>query len=348
MRTPERVPVRIAAIVPNWLGDAVMCLPAIRRLADAPGVALSVLTGAYTARVFMQQPGVHDLWIDAPSGRLARIRRRTSALRAARTDVAVVFPPSFSSALPAFLAAVSRRVGYRADGRGALLTHPLDSPGRDVHLIRSYHELAGVALRGAGLDVAATGVAAPPALHVTDAERGALREQLGMLVRDGYAVVVPGAAFGPAKSWPEERYRSLCAMLSRDIHVVLAGSGKDAPLCERVARDLPGVHSLAGKTSLGGLFALIEGARLVIANDSGAPHAASALGVPVIVLFGSTSPAWTAPVGPLVRVVQHKVHCNPCFRRTCPTQLECFNGIAVEDVLGAAGKILAASPMATT
>ena len=141
-----------------------------------------------------------------------------------------------------------------------------------------------------------------------------------------------------------ERYRSLCSLLSRETHVVLAGSAGARARCERIARDLPGVHSLAGETSLGGLFALLEGARLVIANDSGAPHAAAALGVPAVVLFGSTSPAWTAPAGERVRVLQHVGHCNPCFRRTCPTQLECFHGIAVDEVLAAAREFLVPSP----
>jgi heptosyltransferase-2 len=148
-----------------------------------------------------------------------------------------------------------------------------------------------------------------------------------------YLVVVPGAAFGPAKSWPEERYRALCAELACHTRVILSGSGGDRVVCERIAAAVPGVQSLAGETSLGEMFALVEGARALVANDSGAPHVAAALGVPCVVLFGSTSPAWTAPRGGDVRVLQHKVHCNPCFRRTCPTQLECFNGIAVGDVV---------------
>jgi heptosyltransferase-2 len=87
------------------------------------------------------------------------------------------------------------------------------------------------------------------------------------------------------------------------------------------------------------MFALVEGALALVANDSGAPHVAAALDVPCVVLFGSTSPAWTAPRGNDVRVLQHKVHCNPCFRRTCPTELECFNGIAVDEVAAAVAKI---------
>ncbi|HEX6790969.1 MAG TPA: lipopolysaccharide heptosyltransferase II [Candidatus Krumholzibacteria bacterium] len=345
MPAPERSPLRVAAVAPNWLGDAVMCLPALRLLAAAPGVSLAVLSRPYTARVFMLQPGIDDLHADAPGGRWRRIHARTRALRASGARLAVVFPPSFSSALPPWLAGVPARVGYRADGRRAWLTDAPAMPSRSTHLARSYVDLAAAALRGAGVEPPRD---VPPArLHVSAGEREAVRERLGPFARDGYAVVVPGAAFGPAKSWPEERYRSLCARLSREMHVVLAGSAGDRARCERIASELPGVHTLAGETSLGELFALIEGARFVVANDSGAPHAAAALGVPAIVLFGSTSPAWTAPVGERVRVLQHVVHCNPCFRRTCPTQLECFNGIAVEEVLAAAGEFMRPAPAAS-
>jgi heptosyltransferase-2 len=284
--------------------------------------------------VFTNQPGIDDLWIDPPGGRVARIAARTRALRSTACDLVVVFPPSFSSAVPPWFAGVRARIGFSADGRAALLTHPLPVPSREVHLARSYRELAAQSLRGAGVEVHDD--ATPPRLHVSDAERASARRRVDVLAREGYAVVVPGAAFGPAKSWPAERYRALCEMLVRETHVVLVGSGKDRAVCETVAAGISGVHSVAGETSLGELFAIMEGAHVVVANDSGAPHAAAALDVPCVVLFGSTSPAWTAPVGRSVRVLQHKVHCNPCYGRTCPTQLECFHGIAVDSVFGAA------------
>jgi heptosyltransferase II len=145
-------------------------------------------------------------------------------------------------------------------------------------------------------------------------------------------VVVPGAAFGPAKAWPEDRYRSLCERLARDVTVVVTGGAKDRDACARVAAGGDGVVNLAGATSLGEFFALTEGALALVANDSGAPHVAAAVGTPTVVLFGSTSPSWTAPLGQSVVIVQHVVHCNPCFRRRCPTQLECFHGIPVDEV----------------
>ena len=239
--------------------------------------------------------------------------------------------------LPAWLAGVPRRVGFRADGRGACLTHALALPSRDIHLSRSYGELSRTALESLGLSVPD----APRArIHVTDRERGAIHARLGAVARDGYVVVVPGAAFGPAKSWPAERYTALCRQLARETRVVLAGSAGDRAVCEEIARSVRDVRTLAGETPLGEFFALIEGARGLVANDSGAPHVAAALDVPVVVLFGSTSPAWTAPIGRDVHVLQFKVHCNPCYRRTCPTQLECFHGIAVDEVLAAVRRVL--------
>ena len=338
MPAPEaghRVPRRIAVITPNWLGDAVMALPAINLLCRAEGTAVSLVSSPYTARVFYRQPGVADLWVDPPGGRLARLLHRTRALHALSPCTTVVMPPSFSSVLPPWFAGVPERVGFRADGRGAWLTRSLPMPPRNVHLTRWY----------ASLTTAAMGHPATPGelptarLHVSDKDREAVQARPGL--RDEYVVVVPGAAYGPAKSWPLERYRTLCAQLARQTRVVLAGSAKDQPGCAEIARKVPGVHSVAGTTTLGELFALIEGARALVANDSGAPHAAAALGVPCVVLFGSTSPAWTAPVGAFVQVLQHRVHCNPCFRRTCPTQLECFNGIAVDEVLSAVHAALA-------
>jgi lipopolysaccharide heptosyltransferase II len=324
-----RATARVTVVAPNWLGDAVMCLPALGMLAAASGVSLSILSSPYVARVFLGQPGVEELWVDPPGGRATRIAARVRAQRSLAPDVAVMFPPSFSSALPSWLARVPRRVGFRADGRGAMLSHGLALPSRDVHLVDSYLGLARAALRAAGIE---GGNDATARLVVTGEERASVRRRIGTLADEDYVVVVPGAAFGPAKSWPAERYRALCAELLRHTRVILSGSGADRGVCEGIAQSVPGVVSLAGETSLGEMFALVEGARALVANDSGAPHVAAALGVDCIALFGSTSPAWTAPRGGNVRILQHKVHCNPCFRRTCPTQLECFNGIAVDDV----------------
>jgi heptosyltransferase-2 len=179
-------------------------------------------------------------------------------------------------------------------------------------------------------------------LRVSDDDRAQLDRVLARhgVARGSYVLVVPGAAYGPAKAWPWERYRRVCEALARETPVVLSGSSGDRAVCARIRDGIEGIADLAGETTLGEFFALAQGARAVLANDSGAPHVAASLGTPTVVLFGSTSPEWTAPVGERVRVLQHKVHCNPCFRRTCPTQLECFNGIDPAEVLASVRALL--------
>ncbi|MDH4037619.1 MAG: lipopolysaccharide heptosyltransferase II [Candidatus Krumholzibacteria bacterium] len=315
---------RTAVIAPNWLGDAVMSLPAIAGLGADADVA--VLCPRYTARVFWGAPGVAEVWVDGAAGRLSRIRERARALRAYGTSAALVLPPSLSSALGPWLAGVRTRVGFASDGRRPLLSEAPAVPPRTLHLSEAYRQLSwrlGAPPGGSG----------DPRLRVSAAEREAVAARLSHAgVGGDYVVVVPGAAFGPAKAWPWERYNDLCGRLARDVPVVVTGGSGDRGVCERVAGGRAGVVNLAGDTTLGEFFALVKGARALVANDSGAPHVSAALATPTVVLFGSTAPAWTAPRGGPVQVLQHAVHCNPCFRRRCPTQLECFNGIAVEDV----------------
>lgn len=316
---------RIAVVAPNWLGDAVMALPAIARLgADA---SLAVLAPRYTARVFWRAPGVDEIWIDPPAGRLGRIRSRARALRAYGACAAVVLPPSWSSALAPWLAGVGTRVGYASDARRSLLTVAPAPLSRTRHLSLAYLELA------ASVRALPEGPAPAPRLYVSNADRASVAARLRAAgVAGRFVVAVPGAAYGPAKAWPAERYRALCADLARDAAVVVTGGAADRSACERVVAGTAGVVNLAGATTLGEFFALAERAEVLVANDSGAPHVSAALGTPTVVLFGSTSPGWTAPLGDPVAVLQHVVHCNPCFRRSCPTRLECFNGIAVDDV----------------
>jgi heptosyltransferase-2 len=326
---------RIAVIAPNWLGDAVMALPAIEHLGARGRVV--VLAPSYVARVFWKAPGVAEVWSDVTGGRWRRTRSRSQALRHHRAEWALVMPPSFSAALAPALAGVKRRAGFIADGRRVLLNVAAPLPPRSEHLSDSYRALAVRLSAQEGI-----GAPSPPRLHVGEEERASIRARLAAVgVGGDYAVLVPGAAFGPAKAWPAERYRALCVALAADLPVILSGGAGDRALTARVAEGLGGVVDLAGQTTLGEFFALAEVARVLVANDSGAPHVSAALGTPTVVLFGSTSPTWTAPRGGSVQVLQHKVHCNPCFRRTCPTQLECFNGIDVAAVEAAARSVLA-------
>lgn len=322
----------IAVIAPNWLGDAVMSLPLVGLLIDA-GARVAVLASPYVHRVYWSVDAIDELIVDKAGSRAKRIVSRSQWLHALGPAAVVVTPPSFSSALPGFLAGVRHRIGAGGDGRSLMLTDVVTpSRPRENHLASEYESLGIRALQRIGLGVPERGVV--PAINVLDSDRRAAAElRVSWQVGERYAVIVPGATFGPAKSWPWERFRQLAGELADNVPVIVAGNARERGLCARVADGLKGVFVAAGQTSLGAFFALLAEAGVVIANDSGAPHAAASVGAPVVVLFGSTSPEWTAPQGANVTVVQHKVHCNPCFRRTCPTQLECFAGISVDDVV---------------
>jgi heptosyltransferase-2 len=324
---------RIVLIAPTWLGDAVMSLPLVGYLAAAEGVRLTVVARERSARVYAGIDEVPDLVVCSDSSRRERIGAPRRILRRIRADGAVVLPPSFSAALAPFLAGVKVRVGVRSDGRAVLLNASIPGKGlREVHLSATYLRLGRVLLEGLGVPVGHDFAAARPAVYDTD--RRTIGERLAREgVENGYVVVVPGATYGETKTWPREKYREVVGAMSREIRVILGGSPGERGLCDSVGKGFFGVLNLAGQTTLGEFMALLEGARCLIANDSGAPHLAAALGVPVAVIFGSTSPAWTSPLGDSVHVVREAVHCSPCFRKRCPTKLECYDAISADRVL---------------
>ncbi|UCG52862.1 MAG: lipopolysaccharide heptosyltransferase II [Candidatus Latescibacterota bacterium] len=327
----------IVILSPNWLGDAVMSLPLVGLIGAAAGVRLVVAAKSYTARVYCGIGQVAELFVPPAGGRLRLALAHRRLFREIGVEGVVLLAPSFSSALGPYLARVGVRVGLRSDGRGPLLTRALSDEGlRNQHLSENYVRLGSALLRE--LHVPEPNEFETPQLRVFAGERKSLDPLLDSAgVRPGeYAVVVPGATYGPTKSWPADKYRALIAELSNEIPVVVGGSSAERQLCTSIVQGIPRVHNFAGWTGLGEFIALLDGARVVVANDSGAPHVAASLGTPVVVIFGSTSPTWTAPLGETVHVIRKTVHCSPCFLAECPTKLECYEGITPAEVLEAA------------
>jgi heptosyltransferase-2 len=326
---------RVILVAPNWLGDAVMSLPLVGMLARVRGLLVTVIAGGYVGRVYAGIPEVPDLCLIPRSRRLSYMLSCARTVRALTPEAALILPPSFSSALAVFMSLVPLRVGYRSDGRSLLLSSALD-PGDPLreHLSRSYLRLGKELLSRLSFPVPSEfSVPAPETFPDEVEAAGRLLESVGA-PREGNIVVAPGAAYGGAKSWPLDRFRELCRIVSRDRPVVLVGGGRDIGACRRIASGIEGVFDLSGRTTLGELFAVLGASSLVVANDSGVGHAAASLGVPVIVVFGSTSPAWTAPLGDDVSVIHKPVSCSPCFLRKCPRNLECFTSISPEEVAG--------------
>lgn len=316
---------RILVRLPNWLGDALMARPLLHALRAAfPDAAIAAVGPAPLLGLL----GPERLWGEShawPDGAAA-------ALRAPRADLALVLPPSFSSAWFAWRSGARIRVGFAHEGRSLLLTRALRRPARgDLHLSREYLAL------GEAAGVTAAGP--PPALAVA-AEAGAEARALAGAAVDGpYAVLAPGATYGPAKRWPAARFAETGRRLAeRGWKLLACGAAGEREACEEVARGC-GATALAGRTSLAAMAALCADAAAVVSNDSGLAHLAAAAGAPTVTVFGSTSSAWTAPLGPRAAVAQHPPVCSPCFARTCRIGYGCLEAVGVDDVLAALERV---------
>lgn len=341
---PASHPVRALVVAPQWIGDAVMSEPLLRRLA-ARGEQVSVGALPWVAPVYRAMPQVREV-IEFPfahGGLQWRARRELARALQGRFDVAYILPNSLKSALLPFLSGIPKRVGYLGEARVGLLTHRLKNPPRDRRppMVAWYARLAG----GDSDEVEA------PRLQLEAAATDAALQSLGQH-RGAYLVFAPGAEYGPAKRWPEERFAELARQLERP--VLLLGSAKEADLCARIAELAQGrCTDLSGRTSLLVALQLISAAAGVVSNDSGLMHVAAAFGVPQVAVFGSSSPQHTPPLNSRAAVVwlkndlayQPVLDCAPCFERECPLQhLRCLKDIGADRVLAPLRELMRSGP----
>ena len=321
---------RSLVIAPQWIGDAVMTEPLMRRLA-ARGEQLTVGALPWVAPVYRAMPQVAEV-IEFPfahGGIQFKARRAIARELSGQFDAAYVLPNSLKSALLPFLASIPRRVGYLGESRVGLLTHRLKNPKNKPPMVAFYSALSG----DGGLDGDRPQLTiSAPAIAQCLRERG--------LAHRAYVVIVPGSEYGPAKRWPASHYAELAEKL--DLPVLLLGSGKEAALCEEIASRVnaakPGkCLNLAGKTALAEALCLIAATKSIVSNDSGLMHVAAALGVPQVAIFGSSSPLHTPPLNGLAAVLwlktdlayQPPLDCAPCFARDCPLgHTRCLNDIS--------------------
>jgi lipopolysaccharide heptosyltransferase II len=319
----------------NWVGDAIMALPALRairqRHADAQ---ISILARPYVADIYRDQQVSDELIPYDPSGehRGWSGREKLAAdLRARKFDVALLLQNAFDAAWLAWRAKIPQRIGYARDARGLLLTKaiPVPKPGEiPPHEKFYYLEL----LRRVGwLDK----LPDEPhiALRVPDANRQRAAQILleaGSRPDTTRIAVAAGASYGSAKCWLPDRFaKALNAYLSHiDADVILFGTPSELPVSAAIATELqrPPIN-LTGKTSIADLPALLSQCHLFLGNDSGAMHVAAAVGLPVVAVFGPTDPQGTSPVTPRLTIVQQKPYCSPCFLRRCPTDHRCMTAV---------------------
>jgi heptosyltransferase-2 len=320
---------RVAVRLPNWLGDTVMAVPTVRALRAAlPGATL--LVGGPWAGVLGGQ-GLADVLVSYPRAWPGRLRA-ADAVRRCAPELAVVLPNSFESAAAALYWGARRRVGYRAGGRGVLLTDALPLPVPRAHQAEEYQGLLGP------LGVApseTTPHLGPPDPHGPARTRvRALLADAGLAEGKGRRVAVHlGAAYGAAKVWPLEQTAEFCRLArARGQQPVLLGAPADAAAAASVVA-ASGAASLVGRDGPELLPALLVEVDAVVCGDTGVGHLAAALGTPVVALFGPTDPTLTAPRG-RVAVLQGRAPCAPCFYRECPIEHPCLRSLAPREVHG--------------
>jgi len=333
---------RLVILAPNWLGDAVMALPAVADVhRAAPDAVITVAARAAVAPLFRLVPHVSEIVVlerPASVGRVSSWRAVGAELAGGGFDTAILLPNSLHAALVAMRAGIPERWGYRAHWRGQLLTRAV-APTRGLHQVDYYQHLVhGLGFPNGPIE---------PRVTVTAAERGAGARVLGDAGWDCRAPLValaPGAAFGGAKRWPPARFAALADSLMADgVKTVLIGSTADAGTGAEVLRAATGsggILNLIGRTDLPTLAGVMAACRALVTNDSGAMHLGAAVGIRVTGVFGPTSEDATRPMGDGHTVVTHPVWCRPCMLRECPLDHACLLGIGVDAVLDAARRSL--------
>jgi heptosyltransferase II len=329
VRDPESLLVR----APNWVGDVVLSLPALRDLRRRfPTARLEVLARPWVAELYRAVPDVDA--VAESRGHAADV----AAVRRGRFDLGVLLPNSFGTALVLWRAGVPERWGYATDGRRPLLTRscrvPADARGRSqVYYYRAMLEGVGLAVEG------------PPEASLACPQEWAARGEA--LLGDGgpWIGINPGAFYGSAKRWLPERFAAAADLVARrtEAKVAVVGGAAERPLGEAIAGQLRAPSRvLCGETSLGDLVGVLSRLRLLLTNDSGPMHLAAALGTPLVAVFGSTDWRETAPVADRARVVREEVECAPCLLRECPIDHRCMTGVGVDPVAAAALELVEA------
>lgn len=344
-------PRRILVRATNWVGDAVMSLPALLALRRRfPQAVIAVAARPWVLDLYRLEPAVDELIpYDAPKGLagLAAQWRFARSLSRRQFDCAILFQNAFEAAWIAWAARIPRRIGYARDGRGFLLTEPIPVPKSGeipAHERFYYLEL----LRRARLIDVLPPVDSIQLGRAAVAREAGLRKFRELGIETPVVGVSPGAAFGSAKRWLPERFAEAAASLAAHLgaSVTIFGAPAEAELCETVARLArergARVWNLGGATNLAGFIELAAACDIFLTNDSGAMHIASALNVPTVAVFGATNPAATGPAGPASRVVREPVECAPCLLRECPIDHRCMTGVTAGRVVEEALSLLKA------
>ena len=331
---------RVLVRGPNWIGDAVMCEPAIAALRGLfPQAELTLLVKPAVAELFKGHPAVQHILVYEDRGQHAGLTgkwRLANALRRGRFDLAILFQNAFEAALLTFLAGIPRRYGYATDGRRLLLSDPIPRPGKQAvaHQVEYYLGM----LRPLGCEEQALS----PRLVLFHEEETAMARRLTESGISGAELLIglnPGSTYGGAKRWLPERFAETADRLAAQFgaKVLIVGAHGEEALAQAIAGRIQAkTIVLSGKTSVRELMAAVKRCAVFITNDTGPMHIAAAFGVPVVAVFGPTDSRTTAPFGAGHALVRQPVDCSPCLLRECPIDHRCMTRVTVDEVCQAA------------
>lgn len=336
----------------NWVGDAVMSVPAMREIRKRfPESRISLLVRPWVRDIYAAADFLDEIITFDKDGKhrgLSGRRRLVKELAKRRIDLAVLFQNAFEAAIITWWARIPLRLGYARDGRSPLLSHaiPIDPEVRRAHQVYYYLGL----LAGAGIVESRPWKDTAPlpacTLDLRESDRESARALLrAQNIESGECLIGlnPGASYGGAKRWFADRFAEVADSLARRYaaRIILFGSISEEPIARQVAERMKNRSvSFAGKTTLGQLMGLIGECSLLVTNDSGPMHLAAALAVPQVAIFGSTSDVATGPLSDVAEVVRVPVDCSPCFLRECPTDFRCMTRITTDLVIEAAERRL--------
>ena len=336
----------------NWVGDAVMTVPALRELRRLlPRAHVTLATRPWAEGIFEGADFIDDFLVTREtSSRPRSVLAEAREWRARRFDLAVLLPNAFAPALVAALARVPARLGYATQGRSALLTHrpPVPDWRGQRHEVFYYLNLVAELER---LLYGTSNVETREPDTRLPANESRTREAFEIVRERGarsgrpLVAVCPGSTNSRAKRWPAERFAAVADMLAErtGAEIVLVGAGEEADISDEVARQMrarPVV--LTGRTDLAQTAAVLRASDLLVTNDTGPAHVAAAVGCPVVVIFGPTNPVTTRPFSAKAEVVRRPPDCAPCMLRDCPIDHRCMTAVTAEEVFDRAAHALEA------
>ena len=320
-------PFRIVIRSSNWLGDAVMSVPAVRAIKNGrPDIHVTIAAPDKIAPMWKLIPEV-DAIVPLPQGSLLSVVRLFK--QPMPFDVAILFPNSLRVALETWLSGIPRRVGYRGHWRSWLVNQIVREPRKPRP--PEHHSLRFLRIaRECGAETSKIEVPRP--------------NQTSNIRHQTLIGLCPGAEYGPAKRWLPERFAEAATKITAQSSAqwILFGTKNDAAIGEQIAAAI-GHHCVnrIGQTTLDQLIDELRQCSLLLTNDTGTMHLAALLGIPVVAVFGSTEPRLTGPLGNGHIILRHHVECSPCFLRECPIDFRCMKAVGTDEVANAVLSMLA-------